>query len=324
MKLVSVIICATLLVGCKKQSGTSEFSLIQTDFDSDIEKVVFVNDSTGYMCGGKRRDHGLLAKSLDNGKTWQKIDLFYQNSRKVYDLAFVNTTTAYAASERNLYYRTTDSGSNWPVDWLEASELAYHEVNRATIRRFDVVDNNHLFFVGGENYQVGVFYKSIDGGANWTFDTLKHELRAVDFISPNVGFIGGYGYLARTINGGESWEKIELLNNFIVAIKLFSESEILCISQNGGIFRSTDKGDTWQTVRKANGVFGKRYFFNDMAFVNETDGYICGNNGLILRTLDKGKNWNVIESPVDAELKRISVYADRVYIGTSNGQYLKR
>ena len=68
---------------------------------------------------------------------------------------------------------------------------------------------NTSFLCGGKLHETGYVYKSMDGGQNWS---LKHstniQLFSIFFINDSVGYACGEDlYLARTTNGGETWNK---------------------------------------------------------------------------------------------------------------------
>ena len=64
----------------------------------------------------------------------------------------------------------------------------------------------------------------------------------------------------------------------------------------GSLLKSTDGGNTWQNV-----VLPISIYAEDVFFINDNTGWVCGENGngppsYVLGTTDGGKNWNVLES----------------------------
>ena len=63
-----------------------------------------------------------------------------------------------------------------------------------------------------ENFSLGFFLKTTDGGMNWTSTTINGQsnLEGIGFINETTGWIGGWGQnynmpTIRTTNGGVSW-----------------------------------------------------------------------------------------------------------------------
>jgi photosystem II stability/assembly factor-like uncharacterized protein len=126
---------------------------------------------------------------------------------------------------------------------------------KISMRGLSVVSDN-VIWVSGSSGTVG---KSIDGGANWTWTTVK-GFEKTDF---------------RDIEAFDS-----------------STAVIMGIAEPAYILRTTDGGATWNTVyeNKTTGMF-----LDAMAFWNEQSGIVIGDpindKVFIARTFDGGKSW---------------------------------
>ena len=153
--------------------------------------------------------------------------------------------------------------------------------------------------------------KSIDGGKTWetvnldSSSTFKGYKEAVFFLDKMHGWIGGAeaksygnGYILRTDNGGETWQKVAVDTADIYDISFVDTLNGWACSWAGGkIFKTTDGGKSWRLNKKIilNGqTIGdplRRIFFTtkDSGW---TVGGIAGDQ-IIARTTDGGENWNI-------------------------------
>lgn len=126
----------------------------------------------------------------------------------------------------------------------------------------------------------------------------KASIRGLSAVSDKVVWISGSeGTVGRSTDGGVTW-KIIKVKGFEKAdfrdIEAFDNKTavIMAIAEPAYILRTTDGGDTWQTVyeNKTNGMF-----LDAMEFWNDQSGIVIGdpvdNKVFIARTFDGGKKW---------------------------------
>ncbi len=82
---------------------------------------------------------------------------------------------------------------------------------------------------------------------------------------------------------------------------VISETEYMLVGSRGRIFRSPDKGKSWQRIQS-----GIRKALYSVSFLSPDNGWICGQSGLILHTADAGKTWAVQNSGTKKHLFSIS------------------
>ncbi len=307
------------LTNCRKfDENENTFETIPVSEES-VEKVIFINDTLGFACGGKRYESGFIKKTIDGGLSWESQTIFHPD-KKVYEIYFIDELIGFAGSEDNFIYKTTDGGENWSLEWM--IPMGYHEVHRPIVRQFTFLDDQLGYFVGGQDYQVGSVYKTTDQGLTWEFDSLIHEIRGISFVNQNKGFISGYGYIASIGSNGLVEEQLDHPDGFFTAIHMFTENHGITIDQNGGIYKTENGGKKWTKILRKNRLFGKRYYFSDMAF-NGSNGVITGDDGLILISKDKGDTWTRVKDVPGVKLNRISFQANTAFIGTQEGDVLK-
>ena len=175
------------------------------------------------------------------------------------------------------------------------------------------------YFVGGEDYKKGVIYKTFDGGLSWSFDTLKQEMMYISTTS-NTTWISGFGYIGKSTNG-VVFEQVKLTNDVFMGVFQLSDNSVITISNTGGIYKSTDSGNTWKTVQKKRKVFSKRVAFNSFSF-SLNKGVIVGDEGLILISGDYGETWQETAFISKADLNDVVIINEKTYIITSTGEMI--
>ncbi len=201
----------------------------------------------------------------------------------------VTTVTGVPSQPRTFYmgvasgglFRTTDGGQNW-------EPITDHKVPVASSGDVAVAlsDPNVIYLgTGSDGVRSNVstgrgVYKTTDGGRTWSFAGLYNagQIGAVR-IHPsdaNTVWVAAYGDIFKpnvdrgifkTTDGGRTWKKTLYLNdstgamdvelqpgNPSVVLAWMNRIErkpwsIISGSREGGLFRSTDGGDTWVRVR---------------------------------------------------------------------------
>ena len=159
-----------------------------------------------------------------------------------------------------------------------------------------------------------------DGGMTWAeqFIDLEREAPLLDiwFKNAEQGFaVGAYGALLATSDGGANWEDVsERLDNedqhHLNAITEVKDSGLFVVGEMGGMYRSGDWGQTWETVE---GPYEGSLF--GALGTGEAGGLLVyGLRGHMFRSADFGATWQQIE---------LKGAAGRLEFGLSNGAVLK-
>lgn len=159
------------------------------------------------------------------------------------------------------------------------------------------VDDQHGWAVGHD----AQILASSDGGATWVkqFEDLEREAPLLDvwFKDRNTGFaVGAYGALLETTDGGATWADVSdrLDNedgyhlNAIVAVK---DSGLFIVGELGGMFRSADWGQSWESLQ---GPYDGSLF--GALGTNQPGTLLAyGLRGHLFRSSDFGDSWQRIE-----------------------------
>ncbi len=163
-----------------------------------LTSVQFINANTGWLCG----EGGIIIKTTDGGQNY--FELTSGTTESLTDLQFLDIDIGYAVGYGETILKTTNGGTSWVV---QSSGSGYD------LFSVDFIDDLLGYAVGGRDSSK--FLKTTDGGLNWIiktpiFQTLNPSpiLNCVEFIDPNVGFIG-FGSnqhessIRKTTDGGE-------------------------------------------------------------------------------------------------------------------------
>jgi photosystem II stability/assembly factor-like uncharacterized protein len=173
--------------------------------DSNPETVYAVgSDSPAYQ------DRNAVAvRSLDGGDSWTEV--FTQPAHSDIRVVAINPADAavvYVGGQdchsgpcQGYVYRTDDGGDSWDLTLVTTD----------TVRSI-VIDHwkPQVLYVADDGYWVR---KSSDGGDSWIvvrppwwmFGEPSGNLLAIDTNVPDHVYLGGWGYIAETTDGGATW-----------------------------------------------------------------------------------------------------------------------
>jgi photosystem II stability/assembly factor-like uncharacterized protein len=230
-----------------------------------------------------RDDDGSTYISFDNGVTWREDEL----GKKINALATFGSLIVAATNSHGIY-RTSDSGTTWV------------KVNGSP--NFEgLVSSGHFLF--GNNGQ-GIFCSS-DSGKTWESIKSADVKQIVAFDTILVAGLRSDNSVLRSSDNGATWEQIKIddsqdTNHSYSSGQLSVHNSKLYISTNRGLFRSVDRGTTWNSV--ATGLLEDNQFiaFNvnlqrsswSEAFVEfklpsaqNVEVTICSSTGRLIKTL---------------------------------------
>jgi len=156
----------------------------------------------------------------------------------------------------------------------------------------------------------GMAYKTIDGGDTWTKMNLPlDDYLSIYFTSQDIGYANGFGNLYKTIDGGITWTKNP--NSFYYyrnKIK-FWDSNIGYTFGDWGIKKTTDAGSNWNTISSQQ--------LRDVYFLDVSISIgVAGKS--ILKTINGGLTWTTIYSASPQNLN--SIYFSSATKGIAVGE----
>jgi len=254
----------------------------------DFSTIDFANDSIGWIVGG-----GNILKTEDVGNTWNKISL--NDNIYIAELDFINESIGWAISDTNFILKSLDGGNSWIIQ---------EEFTNTEMLKLQVV-NDSTVYISGISNDYPKFFKTIDGGDNWTTITRYENDRKYHSIwfqdSENGMFIGTEYYngtpvksiILRTNDGGSTFtETIILTFDWMKEFQIINDSTAYFI---GGRYPSilcvtNDTLNSWTQLANINYSF---YSLDDttiFAVVDEDTVYS------LKKSTDGGATWEQIRS----------------------------
>lgn len=198
--------------------------------------------------------------------------------------------------------KTVNGGTDWQfsnvVKGSASASMAALNISKLV---FDP-QNRQTVFAGAYN---GGLYKSEDSGASWT-NIFPNKIFVYDFvIHPNdnkiiyaAGFYSGFGRVAKTIDGGASWNEVyhEASDSNAVrsiALNPTNPNQIIIGAASGTVIKSSDGGITWQLVKDFKTQVNKVLWQNNQIFV------LLKSKGLQM-SADSGINFTDLTSTIGA------------------------
>lgn len=280
-------------------------------------------------------NNGGVWKTDDYGRTWFPIfDDAPTGSVGDIAVALSNPDIIYVGSGEGLHrpdlgvgdgiFKSIDGGKTWKhvglKDVQQVGRLIIHPTNP------DIVIVAGLGHPYGANEQRGVF-KTIDGGKTWKkvlyidehtgaiqveFDPNNPDILFADMWEhqegpwENAKFSGPNSGLYKSTDGGENWRKItkglpsadQGLGRIGVGIAP-SNSNLMFATvdarQNGGIYKSTDAGESWSLIHENRRLWGRGGDFAEIKIHPQNPDRIYVANVASYTSADGGKTWSSLK-----------------------------
>jgi photosystem II stability/assembly factor-like uncharacterized protein len=273
-----------------------------------------------------------ITDSLFHGLKWRNIGPF-RGGRSVASSGVLGKPhTYYMGSTGGGVFKTTDSG----ITWESISDKFFKTGSVGAIAVSE--SNTNMVVVGmGEHAARGVMtsmgdgvYKSMDAGITWTHLGLEKTRHISDVVihptNSNIIYVTAQGAqyapskdrgIYRTLDGGNTWEKIlsvndstgasslsmDMTNPLILYAAMWQHLRYPWFMESGGegsgLYKSIDGGDTWIKMKEGlpkvlgkSGISVSRANANRVFAVIEAE----GEEGGVYRSDDAGKTWKQVNS----------------------------
>lgn len=264
-----------------------QFSRDVTSF-SDIK---FWNQTHGWIVGNNDtnmiKGDCFILNTVNGGLDWNIQ--YFNNSERLECIEIIDQDKIWVGGKEGLFY-TINGGLNWK--FCKIDEIGNH---------FNTIH----FYNSTHGWAGGIrLYITQDGGSHWEEKSSINQIlnktilefpRDVKFISSTEGWILTTGGTYYTDDAGLSWTQKYNQGGWIIHP---INSENLWIAQDTSLCQSIDGGDSWRSITFA--TFYTNYYFTDIAFTDEDNGWAVGSHPAISYTPDGGKNW--YEQEIDTEL----------------------
>ena len=256
----------------KTTNGGDNWFINFTDY-KNFERVIFINNSVGFVCGSSFQINGAIYKTTNAGGNWFTLNTpFAQNYE---DMSVLNEDTIWVVDDNGFdggVFRTTNGGQNWTQQYSSSS---------LTPENIYMCNGSIGFFSGG-----GVkLYKTTNSGLNW--DTISNEngFSNMYFLDSLTGW-KSRGNIKKTTNGGESWTTqilpfggmifVSTMREFLTLNKdtLWGVGGAIRFgpgNNRGIIWKTTNGGINWGYQLPDTNIHIVWYFYSD--FVNKLNGW---------------------------------------------------
>lgn len=229
-------------------------------------KLTFISKDTGFLFNYA----GDLFKTTNQSASWQIVQNFPPGSAM--DIAH---STGVIAGWNNTLYISTDNGLNWT---FKNPGIA------ANFTRIDIISRDTILLVDTDR---GKIFKSTNRGDTWQpLGTPNTNIRSVDFINSNLGFVASYNGIYRTVDGGNNWQLVHPISTSagLLVIKFYNDQVGYAYREFDQMLRTVDGGATWTISYLPDDI-------SDIFFVDQLNAYAVGEHGVTYRTVNGGINW---------------------------------
>ena len=282
----------------KTINGGEQWLPLEASLDANLKSVSFINDSLGMVAGEK----GTIFKTTDGGGTWSPLNS--GADADIYKVFMLTDSSAWILGYKTINdfqgeYRdnpvalmTIDGGQSWtplseePIPFLNGISQGTGEA---------------VWCVGSG----GAMLTATPAGEELTARTVTPILNAfqIDFLDSEHGWLAGAKWVARTVDGGETWQTAEIDSAyFLYAVEFISADTGWAAGGayilDGGapvvvadLYKSCDGGQTWEKRPLEN---SQRIL--DIQFVNSKVGFLVGEGGSLFKTIDGGESWQKLNA----------------------------
>ncbi len=272
-------------------NGGQSWDSVDIPFEGFVNDFSFPTPSVGYMVGGAWFPFGqyygnAILKTMDGGLTWDSV--MGTMNYGVFNNIQALSPNEYFAAGTNLVLHSNNGGLTH--DTLRPSANISEEYSKI---HFSNPSEGYVLassYVSGSR-SVSVLYKTTNGGQSWQIAFSDTSFwGAGDFVVSSSGEIYKArlkGEIMYSPDKGQSWQKrlladsqmefskLELIGTTLYAIGRDS------VNQNSNIYRSTDKGVSWQLMVSSTSSFNG---FVDMSFPTAATGYAVTNSQVFKNT----------------------------------------
>ena len=258
-------------------------------------------------------------KSRDGGDTWQRMD--FPEGRIVWSLQFhpSDPQVMYLGTEGSEVYISRDGGESWEYLSTISNPNAVQMAFSTGILGLAIesASPDHMYAA----LEVGGAARSSDGGVNWHIanrnfagDVDLMDLHGVAVGSADSGavFISNRVGVWRSRDRGDNWENLRLeraspivYSRGIRVAPGDPDTLYACVGKNfgseeGGVVRSTDLGETWQRFDR--GITPRSTTFGVAINAQDPDQvYFCTRGAQVFGTHDGGASWKEHVLPESAK-----------------------
>ncbi len=157
------------------------------------------------------------------------------------------------------------------------------------------------FMVGGQAWQAGKIVRfDVETGKKMQIDTFLQELTSVCFSDDSTVHAVGYGLVFRSTNKGKTWQPQADIKGDFFQSVCFPSEKIGYIVGQNGGILKTTDSGASWTYLQKSKNIGNPRF-RSVFFTDILRGWICGENGVLWQTTNGGDTWKIVEDLPDID-----------------------
>ena len=248
-------------------------------------------------------------RSMDGANRWSIINAGLKE-HVMYVNGFIfhpeSPDTVFAVTTVGIF-KTTDAGQMW-------DELSNRGMDSVYVVAAAIDPNDGDILYAGTS---GGIYKTNNGGIRWreantgmirlgpsTALSLGVNSLVMDPANPKVLYAGTTRGLFRTLDGAESWERLQgdMGNRYISVIVIHpTETATLIVGAQDGIYKTLDAGDSWASTNSGLTNLNIRSL---VIHPQNPDILYAGTQGGLFKTLNGGEAWSALNFAGEDEAKK--------------------
>jgi photosystem II stability/assembly factor-like uncharacterized protein len=262
----------------------------------DINGIAVIDANTAIIVG----DQGEVGKTTDGGATWVSFKL--AGGHLWYGVRALDANNFQVVGAGGWTAKTTTGGAT-AASWTQTN------IGTSDLQGLSIGDATH-YYTATDVANVVTY-----NGATWTQRTDPAvDMRAWNFSTaaapgtPTTAWdVGVYGQVARTTNGGTTWQAQKTpTGSSLLGVAAVSSSVAFAAGANRTVLKTLDGGTTWSVMLESPGP--KVSLLDvDTDPVNGQVAIAVGSRGIIRRTTNGGTAWSTIASGTTESLDGISM-----------------
>ena len=257
-----------------------------------LNDVYFLDANTGYVVGDAMfpSGDGVVLKTTNGGGNWV-MQSSNSSGNNLYCVHFFSSSVGIAGKEfgggdTSNFVMTSNGGANWVKVFAgPAAEVYSMHFPTSSIG----------FATGSQSVPNNAYILSTaNGGSNWSYGFTSAPTIQSDIYFPNstTGYTcGSFGTIAKTSNSGGNWSNITTgfpsSDNYFGVHFTSAMTGYVVGSREGTSFprvlKTINGGSSWTEQST-----GEARYLEDVTFVNDNTGWICGRVGLLMKTTTGG------------------------------------
>ena len=263
-------------------------------FGTDIISVDFHDGLSGFAVQKPK----YLLRTTDGGASWADTSFLVNELSQV---RFADASTGWLVSNSpGSVYKTEDGGTSWRF-------VAVEQPRRFTFYAVYPVSSQRTLLLGTG----GAMLLTDDGGSTWSQRGnafTRQHLHGVTALDDSTAWVFGDGAAFFSTNAGQTWTGSDTITlpGFRYGQAL-SATRIIGAGSQGQVYLSDDGGQSWQSQ-----ILSAKGQIEQIAFVDDMNGWLAGAHGTLGRTSDGGTTWIELDAGVTHDFNGIAAVSSQV------------